>query len=92
MIRQIPSGYVATYGQIAALAGLPNNARQVGAVMRMLPRNSGVPWFRVVNSKGEISERGGHESENRQRQHLENEGIEFGDNGKIQLSHYRWTP
>ena len=57
IVKQIPHGKVATYGQIAKLAGIPRNSRQVGTVLKTLPENSGVPWFRVVNSRGEISDR-----------------------------------
>lgn len=101
MIQQIPYGKVATYGQVAALSGYPRNARQVGAILRKLPPNSGVPWYRVINSKGEISLRESMEHVFRQRDYLEAEGIELeekptqSDNEtmlKIPLSKYRWVP
>ena len=83
MVAQIPSGKVATYGQIARLAGVPRNSRQVGSVLGSLPAGSKVPWFRVVNSKGEISSRGNLTSEQYQKQRLESEGIEFSQQGRV---------
>ena len=91
MIMQIPPGCVASYGQIAKLAGIPRNSRQVGAVLRALPRNSDVPWFRIVNSKGEIAARGRAESEAYQRLKLEAEGIEFDDKGRVPMNEYSWN-
>jgi len=92
MVSQIPSGKVATYGQIAKLAGIPKNSRQVGSVLRHAPAAKGIPWFRVVNSKGEISSRGNVDSEQDQRGVLEDEGIEFNDKGRIDLNRYQWKP
>lgn len=89
-IRRIPKGKVATYGQIAKLSGLPRNARQVGAVLRNLPQGSNVPWHRVVNSQGKISDRGDGVFVNLQRQMLEAEGIELSDNDKLKLSIHQW--
>ncbi len=90
MIEQIPVGAVASYGQVARLAGLPRNARQVGAVLRALPRNSDVPWFRIVNSKGEIAARGHAESEAYQRLKLEEEGVEFDQQGRVRMEEFCW--
>jgi methylated-DNA-protein-cysteine methyltransferase-like protein len=91
MIMQIPVGCVASYGQIARLAGIPKNARQVGAVLRALPRRSDVPWFRVVNSKGEIAARGHAESEAYQRLKLEAEGVDFDGKGRVPMKEYCWS-
>ena len=55
IVHDIPSGHVATYGQIAILAGLPGHARYVGTVLKNLPSQSRLPWHRVVNAKGCIS-------------------------------------
>ncbi|MFY9255245.1 MAG: MGMT family protein [Fuerstiella sp.] len=90
VVRRIPAGKVATYGQIATLAGLPGNARQVGAVLGNLPDDSGVPWHRVVNSLGRISERGSGTSEGLQRHELLFEGVVFSDSERIDLSVYQW--
>jgi methylated-DNA-protein-cysteine methyltransferase-like protein len=92
MVEQIPAGKVATYGQIAALAGLPKNARQVGAVLRDLPSGSAVPWFRVLNSKGEISPGKGTRCTQRQKRFLEAEGVVFSGPRKIAIKDYAWDP
>ena len=55
VVSSIPRGKVATYGQVARLAGLPGYARYVGYTMKTLPCDSKMPWFRVVNSKGQLS-------------------------------------
>ena len=71
----IPKGKVATYGQIAALIGLPSHARFVGRTLRHLPKDTKLPWFRVVNASLRISLRGGGEA--RQRRLLEQEDVTF---------------
>jgi len=90
IVEQIPSGYVATYGQIAVLAGIPGHARQVGYAMHALPDNSDVPWHRVVNTKGEISIRSDPLYADIQRHLLEAEGIIFDNNSRILLKNYLW--
>ena len=74
-VSLIPRGKVASYGQIAALIGSPRHSRLVGQTLRNLPKNTRLPWYRVVNSQLRISQRGGGEV--RQRQLLTKEGIEF---------------
>lgn len=90
VVNRIPRGKVATYGQVATLAGLPRNARQVGTMLRCLPDDSGVPWHRVVNSMGRISKRGSRTFEGLQRHELENEGVVFSGSERIDLSIYQW--
>jgi methylated-DNA-protein-cysteine methyltransferase related protein len=94
IVRQIPQGFVATYGQVAELANLAGKARLVGyALYRVDMQTSDIPWQRVVNAKGEISLsplRFG--SDYLQRSLLENEGISFNDAGKIDLRKYLWHP
>ena len=91
VVRRIPEGRVATYGQVAAEAGLPGRARQVGYAMAALPDGSDVPWQRVINARGEVSARsGGTAFERIQRVLLEAEGIAFSDNGRVDLHRYRW--
>lgn len=94
IVRQIPYGQVATYGQVAELADLAGRARLVGyALFRVSPLQDDVPWHRVINAKGEISEspfRNG--GDYLQRSLLEAEGVQFSPTGKINLSHYRWQP
>ena len=89
-VRRIPRGRVATYGGIAELAGLEGHARQVGYALHDLPSNSGVPWHRVINAKGEISLRTGGDSHELQRMLLEAEGVELDLAGRIDLKRFRW--
>lgn len=90
VIAQIPKGKVATYGQIAKVAGIPKNARQVGYVLRHL-QDASIPWFRVVNSKGEIATRGG-ECELIQKEALLEEKVEFDARDRISLKKFGWQP
>jgi methylated-DNA-protein-cysteine methyltransferase-like protein len=90
VVKRIPHGRVATYGQVAALAGLDGHARQVGYALHNLPAKSDVPWHRVVNAKGEISERTAGDSHELQRMLLEEEGIEFDLRGRMALEKVRW--
>jgi methylated-DNA-protein-cysteine methyltransferase related protein len=93
VIRRIPPGKVATYGQVAALAGLPGHARQVGASLRDLPDGSTVPWQRVINARGEVSPRPGlGVAEGYQRHLLEEEGVEFDERGRTDLERFGWDP
>jgi len=89
-VRRIPRGRVTTYGSIAELAGLEGHARQVGYALHDLPTNSGVPWHRVINAKGEISPRSAGDSHELQRMLLEEEGIEFDPAGRVDLKKYLW--
>lgn len=93
VVRKIPEGRVATYGQVAAIAGLPGHARQVGYALHSLGQESDVPWQRVINAKGEVSPRSGAaDREGFQRHLLEEEGVEFDSRGRIDLAHCRWDP
>lgn len=88
--RCIPPGQVATYGQIARLAGMPRGARTVGWAMRATPDGSDVPWQRVVNSKGTISFHPESQGAAVQQALLEAEGIAFDEQGRIDLRLYGW--
>jgi methylated-DNA-protein-cysteine methyltransferase-like protein len=90
VVRRIPRGRVATYGQVAALAGLKGQARQVGYAMYALRSGTTVPWHRVVNARGEISRRAVFGNELRQRQLLEAEGVIFDWRDRIQLQRFGW--
>ena len=94
IVRQIPRGKVATYGQVAELSGLVGKPRLVGyALYRVDMTAADVPWQRVINAKGEVSEsprRNG--TDHLQRAILEDEGIEFDGRGRIELSRYKWRP
>ncbi|MBN1354749.1 MGMT family protein [bacterium] len=87
IVRSIPPGRVATYGQIASIAG-GCTARMVGYAMAAVTESSKIPWHRVVNSRGFISVRSGGESCDLQRELLENEGIIFDSNGRIDLEKF----
>lgn len=90
MIRRIPRGRVATYGQIARLAGLPGHARQVGYALHALPPSTSVPWQRVVNASGGISLRSSNGAAITQRILLEREGVVFDARGRIALARFGW--
>ena len=92
VVRRLPRGKVATYGQVAALAGLRGHARQVGYAMYALRPGMAAPWQRVVNAKGEISRRATFGDELRQRMLLEAEGVEFDWRGRIPLKRFGWRP
>ncbi|WP_020393947.1 MGMT family protein [Thiolinea disciformis] len=93
VVHQIPAGTVATYGDVARWAGLARHARLVGYALHHLPAYSDVPWQRVVNAQGGISlgkinAFGAME----QRELLEQEGVSFKTNGRIDLKRFRWQP
>lgn len=88
----MPRGRVATYGQIAALAGLPGAARQVGYALAALPDGSAIPWQRVVNARGELSARRDFDGAPRQRLRLAEEGVVFDAAGRIDLRRFGWRP
>ncbi|MGI4945906.1 MAG: MGMT family protein [Janthinobacterium lividum] len=91
VVRRIPRGWVATYGQVAAMAGLPRRARLVGHVLQHLAPASDVPWHRVVNAKGAVSytpSRNGGDA--LQRRLLEKEGVEFNARNRFDLERFRW--
>lgn len=85
----IPSGRVATYGQVAGEAGLPRRARLVGAVLRSLAEGSELPWHRVVNARGEISARPGA-GPREQARRLRREGVKVDSRGRICLARFGW--
>lgn len=93
VVRRIPAGRVATYGQVAALAGFERQPRLTGYALSALPEGSAVPWHRVVNAEGRISLRsglGGHDVTQRLR--LEREGVRFDVGGRIALARFQWKP
>lgn len=88
VLANIPVGQVLTYGQLAAQAGLPRRARWAGQMLSQLPNDSNLPWYRVINAQGMLSFPEGSELYQRQLSQLEEEGIEFGLNGKINLKRF----
>jgi methylated-DNA-protein-cysteine methyltransferase-like protein len=91
-VNAIPEGFVATYGQIAALSGMPGAARQVGWALAALQPDDDCPWHRVINAQGQISPRGAREAVDLQRALLESEGIELSHRGRVDLDLYAWEP
>ena len=87
LVAQIPRGRVMSYGQIARLLGFPRAARQVGWAMRCCPDD--IPWQRVVKDSGEIA--GGEHAEFR-RILLEDEGVTFLPDGRVDMPRCRWLP
>lgn len=90
MVCRIPEGRVATYGQIARLVNMPRAARQVGYALAATPEDVQIPWHRVVNAKGEISGRTKAGCEDFQRILLEDEGVAFNRQGRIDLGRFLW--
>jgi methylated-DNA-protein-cysteine methyltransferase-like protein len=92
VVERIPRGRVATYGQVAMHAGYPRAPRLAGQAMASLPADSEVPWHRVVNARGAVSSRGEPVAEDLQRIMLEDEGVEIGAGGRIDLDRFGWDP
>jgi len=90
VVCSIPRGRVSTYGKVAKLAG-ECSARNVGYAMASLSFNSGVPWQRVINAQGRISQRSDGEGAQVQQQILEAEGVVFDANGCVDLVKYGWS-
>ena len=90
VVKKIPEGTVATYGQVGELAGV--GPRQVGQALKGLPPGTGCPWHRVINAQGKVSLRtSSGKAHLVQEELLESEGVQFQD-GKVDLDVYRWFP
>jgi methylated-DNA-protein-cysteine methyltransferase-like protein len=87
--KQIPSGQVMSYGQIAALAGSPRAARMVGGILNRCSEQFQLPWWRVVNRDGHLTIRGSIYSPHTQRQLLLAEGIQFHADFQLAIERYR---
>lgn len=92
VVETIPRGRVATYGQVAALAGYSRHARHVGAALRGADDDRGVPWHRVVSAGGRIVRRGNDEDHLLQRMLLEAEGVEITRSDRVDLTRFGWDP
>jgi methylated-DNA-protein-cysteine methyltransferase related protein len=91
VVRRIPPGRVATYGQVAALAGVPGQARLVGYALNALADTSPLPWHRVINAQGRVSARAGEPGGSvLQRIRLEQEGVAFDARGRVSLERFGW--
>jgi methylated-DNA-protein-cysteine methyltransferase-like protein len=91
VLAAIPSGTVVTYGQVAELAGLPRAARMVGRILGKLPKDTQLPWHRVVNAAGKISLAEESQSFKLQKARLQEEGIVF-NNNRVSLKKCNWQP
>ena len=91
LVAAIPRGKVATYGQIARLAGYPGHSRYVGTTLKNLPAGSTLPWFRVLLGNGALAFAPGGEAWQRQKSLLETEGVLF-KAMRVPLKQYQWEP
>jgi methylated-DNA-protein-cysteine methyltransferase related protein len=89
VVRKIPKGRVATYGQVARLVGIPN-PRRIGYALSILSDGKNVPWHRVVNAKGEVSPRWEPDAVGHQQSLLLEEGVRFDRAGRIPLGEFQW--
>jgi methylated-DNA-protein-cysteine methyltransferase-like protein len=92
VVKRIPRARVASYGQVARIAGLASHARLVGYAMAALPDATRVPWQRVVNAQGRVSPRSVPGFDSLQRALLEREGVKFDAAGRIDLTRFGWKP
>lgn len=90
-IRDIPAGRVASYGQVAEIAGIPRGARQVGYALRQLPDGHDVPWHRVITASGKIAFAAGSRAHDEQCKRLMSENVEV-RGGRVDMRTYRWQP
>ena len=90
-VGDIPPGTVASYGQIAEIAGIPRGARQVGYTLKHLPRGSDVPWHRVVTVSGRIAFAPGSRAYREQHERLIMEGVAI-SSGRVDMQRHRWQP
>lgn len=88
IVKRIPKGKVATYGQVAILVGNANLARTVGNALHVNPDNSTIPCHRVVNREGKVAKFYAFGGSENQKRRLESEGVIFKENGKIDLIKY----
>lgn len=92
VVRRIPRGRVATYGQVARLAGLGAGARQVGYALHALGDTGGLPWHRVLNARGMVSLPPVSPAALTQQLRLEAEGVHFDQRGRVSLARHQWRP
>ncbi len=90
VVKKIPKGKVASYGQVAMLAGNPRWSRVVGYALHINPNPEAIPCYRVVTKNGELSQAFAFGGINRQRELLEADGIEFDADGRVKMSEYDW--
>ncbi|MFC7366471.1 MULTISPECIES: MGMT family protein [Bhargavaea] len=91
LLKEVPAGTVASYGQIARLAGNARAARQVTRILHSMSRKHGIPWHRIVNAKGEIVISDG-ETAFEQEERLRDEGVPVIGGKRVDMERYRWDP
>ncbi len=91
VIEDIPPGRVASYGQVADIAGIPRGARQVAYALRCLPSGHTLPWFRIITASGKLAFERGSTPFITQRDKLRAEGVRV-DKGKVSMREFRWQP
>ncbi|OZB04333.1 MAG: cysteine methyltransferase [Marinobacter sp. 34-60-7] len=91
VVAAIPQGKVASYGQVAAMAGLGRQARFVGRALGKLPAGHNIPWYRVIRSNGEIAFPEGTETRRLQTERLRLEGVEV-MKGRVKMREFQWQP
>ncbi len=92
VVRRIPRGKVATYGQVAMLAGNPHWSQVVGYALHVNPDPAGIPCYRVVNRFGGVSRAFAFGGENRQIELLKADGVAFLPDGTVDLARFLWQP
>lgn len=91
VVKKIPRGRVCTYGCVAAMAGNPRWSRVVGYALHVNPEPGKIPCHRVVTKNGEVSKAFAFGGENMQRILLAEEGVEFLDDGRVDMQKYAWN-
>ncbi|KAA1174735.1 cysteine methyltransferase [Marinobacter salinexigens] len=91
VVLSIPKGKVASYGQVAQMAGLGRQARYIGRALGKLPSGHQIPWYRVLRSNGQIAFPEGSEQFEKQKKRLEQEGVKV-EKGRVKLGVYQWRP
>lgn len=91
VVAAIPHGQVASYGQVAELAGIPRGARQVARALGRAPGDLNLPWFRVISASGRIAMAPDSSGYRRQRDQLQAEGVLVRD-GRVDMRRFRWAP
>ena len=92
IVKSIPYGAVASYGQVAVMAGVPRAARQVGTILNKFDGEIEIPWWRVVNNNGRITIKGSTYTPYDQKSMLESEGLEIKEDFTLDIGKYRFIP
>lgn len=92
IVNRIPYGHVASYGQVALYCGVPRAAREVGWTLNTMENTIEVPWWRVINTKGQITIKGSEFTPDFQKKLLESEGIVVNPDFTLEMEKYRWRP